>query len=242
MNSFSIIPAIDIIDGKAVRLTKGDYKEKKIYHDDPADAAKAFADAGFTRIHVVDLDGAKAGNIKNLEALQNIIQATDLQVDFSGGIKNEADVQNVLDAGAVLIAIGSMAVKNTEGLKQLVQQFGKEKFWIGADVLEEKIKIKGWQEDAGKNIYEFIEEMQSLGLNKLFCTDIAKDGMMQGPSVTLYKKILENFPEVSLTASGGVDSIEDLQLLKKIGCTGAIVGKAIYEKRISLKELAEFNS
>lgn len=238
----TIIPAIDIINGKCVRLTKGDYAQQKIYNDNPVEVAKQFEAAGIKRLHIVDLDGAKAGKIINLDVLENIAAATQLEIDFGGGVKNITDVANIFNAGAAMVTIGSLAVKHPELLEEWLIEFGAERFFIGADVLDEKIKISGWLEDSGINIFEFIGKMISLGSTNIFCTDIAKDGVMQGPSIDLYKKIMEQHPEINLVASGGVSNIEDVIALNAIGCKGVIIGKAIYEGLITLEQLAIHNS
>ena len=237
----TIIPAIDIINGKCVRLTKGDYNQKIVYHDDPVEVAKQFADAGIQRLHVVDLDGAKAGKIVNLKVLENIAGATPLVIDFGGGVKSITDVGNIFAAGAAIVTIGSLAVKHPELLEEWLMEFGADKFLIGADVLEGKIKISGWLEDGGIDIFSFIGKMIGLGASNIFCTDISKDGAMEGPSVELYKKIMEQHPEINLIASGGVTNIDDVIELKAIGCGGAIIGKAIYEGNITLQQLLSIN-
>ena len=237
----TIIPAIDIINGKCVRLTKGDFAQQKVYNDNPVEVAKMFADAGLQRLHIVDLDGAKAGKIINLAVLEKIAAATSLTIDFGGGIKNITDVGNVFNAGAAMATIGSLAVKHPELLEEWLMEFGADKFLIGADVLDEKIKISGWLEDSGLNIFDFIGRMIGLGAINIFCTDISKDGVMQGPSIDLYKTIMEQHPEINLTASGGVSNIADVQELKAIGCSGAIIGKAIYEGNITLQQLISIN-
>ena len=234
----TIIPAIDIIDGKCVRLTKGDYANQKIYNENPVEVAKMFADAGLQRLHIVDLDGAKAGKICNIAVLENIAAATALVIDFGGGIKKIEDLENVFNAGAAKATIGSMAAKHPEILEEWLMEFGADKFLIGADVLDEKIKISGWLEDTGIDIFSFVGKLLSLGVTDIFCTDIAKDGMMKGPSIDLYKKIMEQHPEINLIASGGVSNIEDVAALKSIGCAGAIIGKAIYENLITLEQLS----
>lgn len=235
-----IIPALDIIDGKAVRLSAGDFNEKKIYHDDPVDVAKSFDEAGFKRLHLVDLDGARNKKITNLIVLEKISKATKLIIDFGGGVNSMNDVQDVLNAGASQCTIGSFAAKQPQVFGDWIEKFGADKFLLGADVLDEKIKISGWLEDAGISIFDFLKKMIGLGLNEFFCTDISRDGMMKGPSVNLYEKIINHFEDIRLIASGGVTSLADLNELKKIGCAGAIVGKAIYENQIPLKQLSEF--
>ena len=238
----TIIPAIDIIDGKCVRLTKGDYAQQKIYNENPVEVAKQFADAGLQRLHIVDLDGAKAGTIINLAVLEKIAVAVNMIIDFGGGVKKITDVENVLNAGASMVTIGSLAVKQPPVLEEWLIKFGADRFLIGADVLEEKIKISGWLEDGGINIFDFVGRLISLGVTNIFCTDIAKDGMMHGPSIELYKKILAQHPEINLIASGGVSNIGDVLELKEIGCSGAIIGKAIYENLITLRNLATLNA
>jgi phosphoribosylformimino-5-aminoimidazole carboxamide ribotide isomerase len=237
-----IIPAIDVIQGKCVRLTKGDYDRKIVYNDNPVEVAKQFEGAGIKRLHIVDLDGAKAGSIINLKVLENIAAATDLVIDFGGGVKTIQDVSNIFNAGAAMVTIGSLAVKQPAILEEWLMEFGTEKFLIGADVLDGKIKISGWLEDGGVNIFDFIGNMLGLGVTNIFCTDISKDGVMEGPSVELYKTILAQHPEINLIASGGVSVINDILLLDELGCTGAIVGKAIYEGKVPLnpfKDLSE---
>ncbi|MDQ6757456.1 MAG: 1-(5-phosphoribosyl)-5-[(5-phosphoribosylamino)methylideneamino]imidazole-4-carboxamide isomerase [Bacteroidota bacterium] len=237
-----IIPAIDIIDGKCVRLSKGDYNEKTVYYDKPLDAAKSFEDAGLQRLHIVDLDGAKKGGIKNLKVLQTIATNTKLKIDFGGGIKNIDDVSNVFNAGASIITLGSIAVKYPEIIEEWVMEFGADKILIGADVLHENIKVSGWIEDGGINVFAFIGKMVAAGVKNIFCTDISKDGMMQGPSIDLYKKVMLQFPSVNFIASGGVSNIDDVIKLKEIGCSGIIIGKAIYEGRLTLSQLLMINS
>ena len=234
-----IIPAIDIIDGKCVRLTKGDFARSKVYNDDPVQVAKMFEEAGFSRLHMVDLDGAKAGSIKNLKVLEAVAGKTKLVIDFGGGVKNQSDVGAVLNAGASIVSIGSFAARHPAILEEWLMEFGSRHFLIGADTLNETIRINGWQDDAGISLLGFIGSMLAIGVTEIFCTDISKDGMMQGPSTALYGKIREAFPDLSLIASGGVNSMEDLHALQEIGCTGAIVGKAIYEGSISVNELVK---
>lgn len=238
----TIIPAIDIINGKCVRLTKGDYAQQKIYKENPVEVAKQFADAGLKRLHIVDLDGAKAGTIMNLAVLENIAAAVNMVIDFGGGVKKITDVENILNAGASMVTIGSMAVKHPELLEEWLMEFGASHFLIGADVLDGNIKISGWLEDGGINIFDFTGKLLSLGVTNIFCTDISKDGMMEGPSVDLYKKILVQHPEINLIASGGVSHIDDVLQLKEIGCSGVIIGKAIYENLIPLEQLIIYNS
>jgi phosphoribosylformimino-5-aminoimidazole carboxamide ribotide isomerase len=235
-----IIPAIDIIDGKCVRLTKGDYSQQKVYNENPVEVAKQFEAAGLKRLHIVDLDGAKAGKLINLNVLEAIATATGLIIDFGGGIKNINDVNSVFNAGAAMATIGSLAVKEPATIKEWIATFGKEKFFIGADVLNKKIKIGGWIEDGGIDVFDFIHSMVHIGATNLFCTDISKDGMMQGAAVELYRQLINAEPAMALTASGGVTTINDLEEVKKAGCAGAIIGKAIYEGTISLQQLSSF--
>jgi len=236
-----IIPAIDIIEGKCVRLTEGDYSQKKIYNEQPLEVARQFEDAGLRRLHLVDLDGAREGSVKNWKVLEKIAGKTSLIIDFGGGIKSEKDVQIVLECGAVLATVGSIAVKNEEEFLKWLKQFGAHQFFLGADVKNEKITVSGWQETTSTWVYDFIERYLNEGIRQLFCTDVSKDGKLEGPSVDLYKRIVEQFPSLHFVASGGVSSIHDLSKLVEIGCKGAIVGKAIYEGRISLTELSAFN-
>lgn len=238
----TIIPAIDIINGKCVRLSKGDFAQQTIYNENPVEVAKQFAEAGFRRLHIVDLDGAKAGELKNIKVLEQIASETNTIIDFGGGIKNIDDVEAVLNAGASIVTIGSLAVNNPQLLQEWIQEFGDEHFLIGADVLDEKIKISGWQEETGIEIFDFVADILSHGATNFFCTDISKDGMMEGPSVELYKKIIARYAAINLIASGGVTTIDDIIKLQEIGCAGVIIGKAIYEKLIPLDELITFNS
>ena len=235
-----IIPAIDIIDGKCVRLTQGDYDQKTIYHSNPLEVAKQFEDAGLQRLHLVDLDGAKAGAIKNWKVLEAITEATSLVVDFGGGIKTEADLKIVFHSGAAFATIGSLAVKNETLFVEWLQKYGAEKFLLGADVKGEKIAVGGWLETTDIDIYAFIEKYMGYGISQIFCTDVSKDGKLEGPSLELYQRIIHRFPELIFIASGGVATLEDLEELKLIGCCGVIVGKAIYENRITLTELINF--
>jgi phosphoribosylformimino-5-aminoimidazole carboxamide ribotide isomerase len=237
-----IIPAIDIIDGKCVRLTQGDYAQKKVYNEKPLEVAKQFEDAGLKRLHLVDLDGAKAGAVKNWKVLETIAGKTTLVIDFGGGIKTEKDVQIVFGSGAALATVGSIAVKEEAVFVQWLHQFGAEKFLLGADVKEEKIAVSGWQETTDIWIYDFIEKYLQQGIQQLFCTDVSKDGKLEGPSLALYKNIVEKFPALHFIASGGVSSVYDLEELNKAGCKGVIIGKAIYENKISLAELRKINT
>ena len=235
-----IIPAIDIIDGKCVRLTKGDYEQKKVYNENPLEVAKEFEDAGLKRLHLVDLDGAKEGKVKNWRSLEQIAAKTKLIIDFSGGISTKKSVSICFDSGAEYAAVGSIAVKDENTLTGWLLEFGVEKFIIGADVKEEKIAIKGWTETTELSVFDLIENYKTKGVKQFFCTDISKDGLLQGTGIDLYKKILNLHPSIDLIASGGVSSIDDLLRLREAGCSGAIVGKAIYEKKILLKDIKQF--
>jgi phosphoribosylformimino-5-aminoimidazole carboxamide ribotide isomerase len=237
--SFYPIPAIDIIDGKCVRLTKGDYNQKKVYNEHPIEVALMFEDAGISRLHLVDLDGAKAGAVKNWKVLEAIAGKTKLLVDFGGGIKSVEDVHVVFNSGAALATVGSMAVKDATLFEMLLLKFGADKFLLGADVKDEKIAIHGWLEQTDLNIHDFLGQYIAKGVQQFFCTDIAKDGMMMGPSTDLYKKILEQQKDIQLIASGGIRHIDDVMEMKEIGMAGAIIGKAIYEGKIDVKELAK---
>ncbi|HEY0355939.1 MAG TPA: 1-(5-phosphoribosyl)-5-[(5-phosphoribosylamino)methylideneamino]imidazole-4-carboxamide isomerase [Flavisolibacter sp.] len=237
-----IIPAIDIIDGKCVRLTYGDYDQKKIYNEHPLEVAKEFEDAGLYRLHLVDLDGAREGKVRNWKVLEAIASKTSLIIDFGGGIKTEKDVRVVFDSGAALATVGSIAVKDEETLGSWLQKFGAVKFFLGADVKDEKITISGWTEQTNILVYDFIQQYMDKGIQHVFCTDVSKDGALEGPSVKLYQDIIEKFPALDFVASGGVSSIDDVNLLKEIGCKGVIIGKAIYEGRVQLKDLQKINS
>jgi phosphoribosylformimino-5-aminoimidazole carboxamide ribotide isomerase len=236
-----IIPAIDIIEGKCVRLTEGDYAQKKIYNEDPLEVAKAFEGIGLIRLHLVDLDGAKAGEVVNWKVLEKIANNTELKIDFGGGIKTEATLKTVLDTGATYATIGSLAVKNELLFQEWIARFGAKVFMLGADVFEEKIAIGGWLEKTEISVFDFMKSYIDKGVKQIFCTDIKKDGKLQGPSIELYQKIIEQFPNLHLIASGGVSSLDDLIELEEIGCAAAIVGKAIYENKITISELANFN-
>jgi len=236
-----IIPAIDIIEGKCVRLTEGDYAQMKIYNEDPLEVAKAFEGIGLMRLHLVDLDGAKAGEVVNWKVLEKLANQTQLKIDFGGGIKSEATLKTVLDTGATYATIGSLAVKSPEIFQEWIARFGAKVFMLGADVFEEKIAIGGWLEKTNITVFDFMKLYMEKGVKQIFCTDIQKDGKLQGPSIELYQKILEQFPDLQLIASGGVSSLDDLIQLEEIGCSAAIVGKAIYENKISINELASFN-
>ncbi|WP_286748385.1 1-(5-phosphoribosyl)-5-[(5-phosphoribosylamino)methylideneamino]imidazole-4-carboxamide isomerase [Roseivirga sp. UBA1976] len=236
-----IIPAIDVISGKAVRLTKGDYNQKKEYSDSPLEVAQRFEQAGITHLHLVDLDGAKAQKPQNLEVLEVISSKTRLRVDFGGGVKSGESLEAVLKAGAQQVTAGSIAAKDPEMVFSWLKHYGAEKVILGADVIDEKIAISGWQEDSGLDLFPFLEQYLAKGVTYCICTDVSKDGMLQGPSIELYKKIIKEFPQLKLIASGGVAELNDLYELREAGLYGAIIGKAYYEGRISLDELAAFN-
>ena len=235
-----IIPAIDLIEGKCVRLTEGDYAQKKIYNEDPLEVAKQFEGIGLMRLHLVDLDGAKAGEVVNWKVLEKIANKTSLKIDFGGGIKTEATLKTVLETGATYATIGSLAVKSREIFEEWIARFGASQFMLGADVYEEKIAIGGWIEKTNIDVYDFIDSYMNKGVTQIFCTDIQKDGKLEGPSLLLYQKMITKFPTLQLIASGGVSQLKDLEDLKRIGCAAAIVGKAIYENKISLYELSKF--
>ena len=253
VTGFQIIPAIDIINGKCVRLSQGDYAQSKVYNEHPLEVAKMFEDAGLLRLHLVDLDGAKAGAVKNWKVLEKIAANTGLIIDFGGGIKALQDVDIVFNSGAALATIGSMAVKEAGLFKMLLTTFGPGKFFLGADVKEEKIAVTGWTEQTDIDIKDFIKDYRSAGVTEFFCTDISKDGMLEGPAIELYQKLLGNDKQEDgvglklkdkgfrLTASGGVSNMADVHQLKAIGCAGVIIGKAIYEGRITLNELKEIS-
>lgn len=235
-----IIPAIDIIDGKCVRLTKGDYNQKKIYNEDPLEVALQFEDTGLRRLHLVDLDGAKAGEVKNWKVLERIAHKTNLVIDFSGGISSLKNVQITFNSGAAFASVGSIAIKDEMTFTGWLLNFGPEKFIIGADVKEEKIVIKGWTEETSVTVFELIDQYKTKGVKQFFCTDISKDGMLEGPATNLYKKILNEHPSIDLIASGGISTIKDIEELREAGCDGVIIGKAIYENKISLYDLKRF--
>ncbi|MEO8111834.1 MAG: 1-(5-phosphoribosyl)-5-[(5-phosphoribosylamino)methylideneamino]imidazole-4-carboxamide isomerase [Ginsengibacter sp.] len=235
-----LIPAIDLIEGEVVRLSKGDYTKKIIYSDKPLEVAKKFEGAGIKRLHIVDLDGAAGAEVRNFKTLENIASGTQLIIDFGGGIKTTEDVEAVFNAGARIVNLGSIVVKNPSLFAEWIRIFGAEKFLPGADVLDMKIKIHGWKEDTGIRLFDFIQSLVDLQLNNIFCTDISKDGMMQGPATGLYRSILQKFSSLHLIASGGVSKVEDLTELKEVGCHGTIIGKAFYEGNITLGQMETF--
>ena len=234
-----IIPAIDIIDGKCVRLTKGDYATKKIYNENPLEIAKEFEANGIQYLHLVDLDGAKSGRIVNYKILEQISENTNLKIDFGGGLKTNADLEIAFNSGADQITGGTIAVKNPDLFQEWISKYGS-KIILGADVYNKKIAVSGWQETSDLDLPPFIEKYQNFGIKTIICTDISKDGMLEGPSFSLYDKIVTAFPGLNLIASGGVSSFEELPKLQLLGCEGVIIGKAIYEGKISLKQLQNF--
>lgn len=232
-----IIPAIDLIDGKCVRLTQGDFARRKIYSENPLEIAKMFEDSGLKRLHIVDLDGAKRGKVTNLKVLETIAANTNLTIDFGGGIKTDEDIEAVFDAGAKMASIGSVAVKNAEKFFAWLEKYGGEKILLGADVKGKNLAINGWQTATEIEILPFLREYFARGVMQTFVTDISKDGLLEGSANELYAEILREIPALKLIASGGVSKIEDVWELEKMGCSGVIVGKAIYEGRIQLKDL-----
>ena len=235
-----IIPAIDIIDGKCVRLSQGDYNQKTIYNESPLEVAKMFEDHGIHRLHLVDLDGAKANHIVNHKVLEQIATRTALAVDFGGGLKNDSDVYIAFECGAQMITGGSIAVKNPDVFTSWIKTFGPEKIILGADVKDKMIAVNGWQEETKVELFDFVKEYMEKGIYKVICTDISKDGMLQGPAIGLYKEMLESFPSLFLIASGGVSSLEDIIALDEAKVPAVIFGKAIYEGRVSMKDLKRF--
>ena len=233
-----IIPAIDIIDGKCVRLTKGDYSTKIVYNENPLEVAKEFEANGIKHLHLVDLDGAKSKRIVNHKILERIASATNLSIDFGGGLKSDEDLKIALESGANQITGGSIAAKNRPVFLDWIKQYGGEKIILGADCMNRKIATDGWLESSELDIIEFIQNYELEGVQYVICTDISKDGMLQGPSIDLYKEIIE-VSKVKLIASGGIANLQDLIDLKEIGCEGAILGKAIYEGKVTLKELRD---
>jgi phosphoribosylformimino-5-aminoimidazole carboxamide ribotide isomerase len=236
-----IIPAIDIIDGKCVRLTKGDYSTKKIYNENPLEIAKQFEDHGIEYLHLVDLDGAKASHIVNYKVLETLANKTKLKIDFGGGLKSNEDLKIAFNSGANQITGGSIAVKNKATFLNWLSVYGSEKIILGADTINGRIAIQGWLEESEHTINDFVSTYIKQGVSYIICTDISKDGMLEGPAFDLYEKmILSNTNQLKLIASGGISNINELPKLKSIGCEGVIIGKAIYENKISMKELEQF--
>ena len=236
-----IVPAIDLIDGQCVRLTKGDYNQKTTYGFTPVEMAKQYEDHGFTHLHLVDLDGARSGKIKNAPVLKAITASTQLKVDFGGGVKRDEDIALAYESGASQVTGGSIAAKNPDLMKSWIKQYGADRLILGADVKDRKIAVGGWLETTALDLFEYIETYLAQGIKYVICTDISKDGLLQGSANELYAEMMLAFPQMKLIASGGVTSAADLEALQKIGVYGAIVGKAIYEARIDLKTLKEFD-
>ncbi|MBP1224473.1 1-(5-phosphoribosyl)-5-[(5-phosphoribosylamino)methylideneamino]imidazole-4-carboxamide isomerase [Flavobacterium sp. 1355] len=235
-----IIPAIDIIDGKCVRLSKGDYDTKIIYNENPLEVAKSFEAHGIEYLHLVDLDGAKSSKIVNYKILEKIATQTSLKIDFGGGLKSDDDLKIAFESGANQITGGSIAVKNRAIFEKWISEYGSEKIILGADAKDEKIAVSGWLEESNEDLIPFIQDYQTKGIQYVICTDIAKDGMLEGPSFDLYGKILEEANGVKLIASGGISTFDELPKLAELGCEGTIIGKAIYEGRITLKQLENY--
>ena len=235
-----IIPAIDIIDGKCVRLSKGDYDTKKIYNENPLEVAKSFEAHGIEYLHLVDLDGAKSSQIVNYKVLEQIASKTNLKIDFGGGLKSDSDLKIAFESGANQITGGSIAIKQPEVFKSWIQQYGADKIILGADAMNEKVAISGWLEESKEEVIPFIQSYQQEGIQYVICTDISKDGMLEGPSFELYQRILEQTKDLKLIASGGISTFDELPKLAEIGCEGTIIGKAIYEGRITLKQLENY--
>lgn len=232
-----LIPAIDVIDGKCVRLAKGDYNEMTVYGEDPANIAKGFEDAGFKRLHIVDLDGAKARHIVNAKTLEAIAKATNLTIDFGGGIRTDDDLKTAFDSGAAMVTVGSISVSSPDKCLEWARLHGSGKIIIGADVRNGKVSVNGWTEDSCTELSDFLEFYTSHGIKNVLCTEISRDGMMCGPAITLYKQIMAKFPNIHLIASGGVASMEDIKTLEAEGIPAVVFGKAIYEGKINMKEL-----
>ncbi len=235
-----LIPAIDIIDGKCVRLSQGDYSSKQIYHTHPVEVAKEFESYGIKRLHIVDLDGAASHHVVNYRILEQIASRTSLVIDFGGGIKSDEDLIIAFDNGAQMVTLGSVAVKQPELFSRWLTQYGNEKIILGADVKNEKIAIAGWKEESSQKLMPFLENYRSKGISKVLCTDISRDGMLEGPSTALYQQIMSAYPDLYLIASGGVSSIDDILKLHEIGVPAVVIGKALYEGRISIKELSRY--
>ncbi len=235
-----IIPAIDLIDGKCVRLTQGDYSQKKTYNENPLEVAQMFEDAGIKRLHLVDLDGAKQKKIINAKVLETIASKTNLHIDFGGGVQSDADIQLAFDCGAKQITGGSIAVKNPDLFQNWLQKYGSESIILGSDARNEKIAVSGWEEETSVSVYDFVGEWIQKGIRYTISTDVAKDGLLQGPSFELYQNLQSQFADLQVIASGGVSEMNDIIRLNELNIFGVIVGKAIYENRISLKEISNF--
>ena len=235
-----LIPAIDIIDGKCVRLSQGDYNTQKVYNESPLEVAKEFEANGIRRLHVVDLDGAKSSHIVNYKVLDQLAGHTSLTIDFGGGIKTDEDLTIAFEYGAQMVTLGSIAVKNPDLFKSWLHKFGAEKIILGADVKDNHISVNGWKEESQQELLPFLDEYTQEGIRKVLCTDISRDGMLQGPSIDLYKQIMAQFPDMHLIASGGVSGLDDIIRLDEAGIPAVVFGKALYEGRITLKDLNRF--
>lgn len=235
--NIELIPAIDIIDGKCVRLTKGDYDQKKVYNENPVEVAQHFESLGFKRLHVVDLDGAKSKHIVNDGVLRAITAATSLVVDFGGGIKTEEDIEKAFDAGAAMVTVGSIAVTNPQLFLNWIEQYGAEKLILGADVRNGKISINGWKEDSSEDLLPFLKQYTDKGVCNVLCTEISKDGTLQGPAIDLYQQIMKAYPDMHLIASGGVSCNDDIRALETADIPAVVFGKAFYEGKIKVEEL-----
>ena len=235
-----LIPAIDIIDGKCVRLSQGDYDTKKVYNENPLEVAKEFEAHGIRRLHVVDLDGAKSKHVVNYRTLEMIATRTSLVIDFGGGIKTDEDMRIAFENGAQMVTLGSVAVKNPDLFKKWLGQYGAKKIILGADAKNKRIAVSGWMEESSRELIPFLRDYTKEGIYKVLCTDISKDGMLQGPSIELYKEIMKEFPEMHLIASGGVSCLEDIIALEEAGIPAVVFGKALYEGRITMKDLIRF--
>ena len=242
MNSIELIPAIDIINSQCVRLTKGDYDQKTVYHDSPADVAREFEEIGFQRLHIVDLDGAKSKHIVNCSVLRRVTTETHLVVDFGGGIKTDEDIEKAFDNGAAMVTIGSIAVTQPELFMGWMEKYGSERLILGADVRNGKISINGWKEDSTEDLLPFLRKYIDAGVKNVLCTEISKDGTLQGPAIELYQRVMETYPDIHLIASGGVSCIDDIKALDKAGIPAVVFGKAIYEGKINLKELWDWQN
>jgi phosphoribosylformimino-5-aminoimidazole carboxamide ribotide isomerase len=241
MKKIELIPAIDIIDGKCVRLTKGDYEQKTVYRDSPAEVAKEFETIGFKRLHVVDLDGAKSKHIVNSKVLHEITSQTSLIVDFGGGIKTDDDIRQAFEAGASMVTVGSIAVTRPDLFEGWLNTYGAEKLILGADVRNGRISINGWKEDSEQALLPFLEKYVNMGVKNVLCTEISKDGTLSGPAIELYKEIMNHYPQLHLIASGGVSSMDDISLLEEAGIPAVVFGKAIYEGKINLNKLWDWH-
>lgn len=237
-----LIPAIDIIDGKCVRLTKGDYNEKTVYGSSPLDLARRFEAIGYKRLHIVDLDGAKSKHIVNIGILKDITSNTSLKVDFGGGIKTDDDIEKAFDNGAAMVTVGSIAVTNPELLKTWLDRYGTERIILGADVRNGRISINGWKEDSDTDLLPFLKHYAEIGVRNVLCTEISKDGTLTGPATSLYKRIMTTYRDLYLIASGGVSGMEDIKELDREGIPAVVFGKAIYEGRINLEELWDWQN